>query len=676
MYPRSQDTVQAAENPGSDDPESEVAREARGADDIRVLETDGALAGLSPSAFDFPSGHAALVLAYVSPHLDFGAVAKRIKALAGRAPVVAISTAGELCTSSDGPLYRPTGARWTTLTLQIFPPDLIAAADIHTVPLHNEDIRAGAPALARTERLARIVQSLGLVHPVFPIHARDVFALTFVDGLSASENYFTEAVYQSGRFPCLFIGGSAGGTLDFRATRIFNGGDVVENHAVVVFVKMAAGRRYGVFKSQNFKTTGTAFLIADADPDRREVFAVRSADGGAVVPFVAALAEALGVKADAVSQALEGRTFGIQIAGELFVRSMAELNPQAGSATFFCDVNPGDALLLLEATDFTAQTRRDLQAFLKDKPRPLGAILNDCILRRLNNAQALADAAALWPFPAAGFSTFGELFGINVNQTLSAIMFFDASSGDYRDDFIESFPVHYARYQNYFTTCALQRAEMLNGFRSQIIERLAGQMDFIRDIEAAVERTGEMREVTQGLRATLLTVSGRGSEDQDVGLGADAEALSHQFTSLASSTQVLREVLLIIDGITGQTNLLALNATIEAARAGAAGRGFAVVASEVKKLAGDTKSTLARTRAAIDEMEQELARLGTTIEATHAHFGMAQARYREVIDQLERLFDASGPIGRTLDDLATAASSQRGAMAEIDGQMERLRQLE
>jgi hypothetical protein len=75
-------------------------------------------------------------------------------------------------------------------------------------------------------------------------------------------------------------------------------------------------------------------------------------------------------------------------------------------------------------------------------------------------------------------------------------------------------------------------------------------------------------------------------------------------------------------------------------------------------------------------MEQELARLGTTIEATHAHFGMAQARYREVIDQLERLFDASGPIGRTLDDLATAASSQRGAMAEIDGQMERLRQLE
>ena len=40
---------------------------------------------------------------------------------------------------------------------------------------------------------------------------QDTLALTLVDGLSASESFLMEAVYQSGRFPCLFAGGSAGG---------------------------------------------------------------------------------------------------------------------------------------------------------------------------------------------------------------------------------------------------------------------------------------------------------------------------------------------------------------------------------------------------------------------------------------------------------------------------------
>jgi hypothetical protein len=60
-----------------------------------------------------------------------------------------------------------------------------------------------------------------------------------------------EAVYEVGRFPCIFIGGSAGGKLDFQATWLFDGSDFVQNVAVMAFVKMQPDARFGIFKTQN-----------------------------------------------------------------------------------------------------------------------------------------------------------------------------------------------------------------------------------------------------------------------------------------------------------------------------------------------------------------------------------------------------------------------------------------
>lgn len=55
----------------------------------------------------------------------------------------------------------------------------------------------------------------------------------------------------------------------------------------------------------------------------------------------------------------------------------------------YCDIDSGEELFLLERVDLYERTKSDYVRFANSKTKPLGAIFNDCILRRLNNANAL-----------------------------------------------------------------------------------------------------------------------------------------------------------------------------------------------------------------------------------------------------------------------------------------------
>ncbi|MFD2233415.1 methyl-accepting chemotaxis protein [Phaeospirillum tilakii] len=640
---------------------------------LRVRESDGRLSGLAAEDFRFDGAAAALVLAFVSPAIDFAATVTALRRLSGGCPLLAVSTAGELG-GGGGCLYQPVEPG--TLVVQILPPDLLAGVSLHRVPLYNDDIRRGAPSLDRAERVGRIARSLATVTPPFAIDARDTLALTFVDGLSACENHLMEAVYQTGRFPCLFIGGSAGGKLDFKATHLSDGDGVLENHALIAFLKLRPGRGFGVLKSQNFEKTERSFLVIDAEPDRRTVHTVLDPATQEVRPFLSVLAESLGIAPERVGDRLAGHSFGVELEDELFVRSVAAIDPASGSVSFFCDVNPGDTLLLLRATDFVEQTRHDLAAFLRGKPRPLGAILNDCILRRLNNAPRLSGLDGLWPCPVAGFSTFGELFGININQTLTAIVFFDAPQEAVDDRFIARFPVHYARFAGYFQMIrsGVRRMQVLNAMRSRIIERMLAQFDAGTDLDQQAAQVLDQTSRIRGIAGELQTALGENARAA-VRL-ADSAALSEEFTSLSSAMTGLRDVLKIIDIIASQTNLLALNATIEAARAGDAGRGFAVVATEVKKLAQDTKASLGKTHASIGGMEKSLAQLGERIEAARALFLDSQRGNETLLGRIDDLARDTTRIEAALSALTDLAHRHRATLDAVGEDVAVLRRLE
>ncbi len=71
------------------------------------------------------------------------------------------------------------------------------------------------------------------------------------------------------------------------------------------------------------------------------------------------------------------------------------------------------------------------------------------------------------------------------------------------------------------------------------------------------------------------------------------QSMVQKVDHLKENTSSIRQILDVLASITKQTNILSLNAAIEAARAGAAGKGFMVVADEIRKLANQSRQSIA-----------------------------------------------------------------------------------
>ena len=210
-----------------------------------------------------------LVIGFVSPHLDFKEVAFKIKNyLPYDTTLILTSTAGELCTFNGterlNKLYLNANGTWDTIILSGYSELMFDDIFVATFDL-------GPKELTMDEKIKYIETKLSEVKIPFNIDYKDTIAYTLIDGLSSAESFFMEAVYNTGKFPCIFVGGSAGGKLDFKNTYIFNNQKVVQNSAIVTFMKLNNNIQFGIFKSQNFSKTSYKFDILEADPIKRTV---------------------------------------------------------------------------------------------------------------------------------------------------------------------------------------------------------------------------------------------------------------------------------------------------------------------------------------------------------------------------------------------------------------------
>ncbi len=633
---------------------------------------------ISASALDklaFQDSRSALIIAFISPWLPFEQIARNLKqTLPFADQFVAIMTAGELSSCGQS-LYHSADGQWDNIVLQSFSHELFDAVELRSVNLHCDDIKRGQIQMNEQQRTQKIEQEIQRINLPFDVRSQDTLALTFFDGLTASENFFMQALYASNKLPCYFVGGSAGGKLDFQQAAVFDGQQIVDGKALILFCKLKPQVRYGIFKSHNFQKTGTSFTVIEADAHTRSVQSVMRPGENRAISLVDALCEHFRCAPSDLDRHLVGHSFGVEIGGELFVRSVAGIDQDSGVISFFCDLHFGDTLHLVKANSFAGQTDQEYRKFASNKPAPVAMLANDCILRRLNNASELNKVSSFSQIPAAGFSTFGELLGVHMNQTLTAIFFYQLeTNAPFKDEYADNFPQYYSHFRMYFMESRLNSLRQINQLQATLIDRMAEYKPLVNSIMGGFDSlqsyTETSREVLSDVqhRFNHFNTLIREQETDRVQLRSDVDILQNNADEVMS-------VLNVISNIADQTSLLALNAAIEAARAGDAGRGFAVVADEVRNLSQNTQKSVDETGQTISNVSGSIISIKGTIDRTSQFVEEIASGSAELSSDIDSMVASSAQTGAEVSTNLEQMKDLAGRLEEIDQEVDAIHHL-
>jgi len=153
------------------------------------------------------------------------------------------------------------------------------------------------------------------------------------------------------------------------------------------------------------------------------------------------------------------------------------------------------------------------------------------------------------------------------------------------------------------------------------------------------------------------------------------DSLSDTITRLGSRSNEIAQILTAINEVTDQVSLLSLNALIIAAQAGENGKGFAVVAKEMKELALKAGRSAKEIEEIVVTIQREIS--DAVSETAETALAVRDGRNVAVVtgEVIDEILEVSTLSTTTAQEIADAASNQIRLIQRVQGDVEKLREL-